>query len=76
MPTSTRPITIGLYAIIAPPHPRDDLRSTHRDSNHLPAVTAAQVARELDRRLAALADLRDVAEEYLELTLTMPVGRS
>jgi hypothetical protein len=72
----TRPRGLGLYAIIAPPHPRDDLRTTHRDASPLPAVTPAQVARELDRRLAAPADLRDVDEEYLELQLTMPGARS
>jgi hypothetical protein len=72
----TRPNSLGLYAIITPPHPRDDLRTTHRDSARLPAVTAAQVARELDRRLAAPADLRDVAEAYLDLQLTVPGERS
>lgn len=76
MTPSSRPIGLGLYAIIAPPHPRDDLRTTHKDSAHLPAVTAAQVARDLDRRLAVPADLVDVAEAYLSLSLTMPVGRS
>jgi hypothetical protein len=76
MAPSSRPIGLGIYQVIAPPHPRDDLRTTHRDSARLPAVTAAQVARELDRRLAAPADLRDVADAYLELSLTMPGERS
>ena len=77
-----RPRGPGLYCEIFLPanNRRSMLKETVRDRDHVPAQldprpTTHGVSRELDRHLTPRT-FRDVAVDYLELTLTMPEGHS
>ena len=72
----TRPNGPGIYGEIFLPAStrRTVLQETHRDRDYLRAMPdPQQIARELDRRLAAKPrTLRDVAVDYLALAATAP----